>query len=114
MGDLISRQAVNGIIDALFQDSNSTIVASPNVLRAFRKIQNLPSSNTHNALEALEMRWIPCSERLPDDDGYYLVSTESGGVDIAYINEHGSWYVFSRDYIVAWQPLPEPYKEGEE
>lgn len=60
-----------------------------------------------------EQRWIPCSERLPEEDACYLVTTSGTNndiIDIAYYTE-GIWHKASR--IKAWMPLPEPYKEGE-
>lgn len=61
--------------------------------------------------------WIPCGERLPEDDRMVLVTcqTKRGirGVNRAYYDGmfwHGSG---SMSRVIAWQPLPEPYK-GEE
>ena len=75
-------------------------------------------------------KWIPVSERLPEEPGYYLVTIKieiipalkpyyevcsakfgcSGtvyGFDIGYIGDGVS--------VIAWMPLPEPYKaESEE
>ena len=70
------------------------------------------------AIKALEQtRWIPVSERLPEeDDKEYLVTMYSGGVydvDTSYFwhldNGLSEW---SMQGVIAWQPLPEPYKEG--
>ena len=70
------------------------------------------------AIKALEQtRWIPVSERLPEEDGLYLVTDVS-----KYFGAY-STYVLKREKaspsncvkwatIVAWMPLPEPYKEG--
>lgn len=61
-----------------------------------------------------EQRWIPCSERLPEEDACYLVTTSGTNndiIDIAYYTE-GIWHKASR--IKAWMPLPEPYKEGKQ
>ena len=58
--------------------------------------------------------WIPVSERLPEEDGCYLVTTTGTNndiIDIAYYTD-GLWHKASR--IKAWMPLPEHYKEGEE
>lgn len=68
------------------------------------------------AIELLEqIRWIPVSERLPEEDGCYLVTTTGTNndiIDIAYYTD-GIWHKASR--IKAWQPLPESYKaESEE
>lgn len=60
-------------------------------------------------------KWIPVSERLPEEDGCYLVTTTGTNndiIDIAYYTDD-IWHKASR--IIAWQPLPEPYKaEGSE
>lgn len=68
--------------------------------------------------------WIPCSVRLPEQDGCYLVTAikygdELGEVDEAnYIN--GKWYTVDGEvyhdqyrgyYITAWMPEPEPFRE---
>lgn len=63
-------------------------------------------------------RWIPVSERLPDyneevlitngkyvtiDTRYFLENTEDG--------EAYTWDINGWDDVIAWMPLPEPYKE---
>ena len=58
--------------------------------------------------------WIPVSERLPEEDGCYLVTTTGTNndiIDIAYYTEE-IWHKASR--IKAWMPLPEPYKAESE
>ncbi|MBP5170301.1 MAG: DUF551 domain-containing protein [Oscillospiraceae bacterium] len=57
-----------------------------------------------------EQQWIPCSERLPEYANYYLTSTEYDGVYCDFWDG----YNFNRtEKIIAWMPLPEPYKENE-
>lgn len=62
--------------------------------------------------------WIPCSERLPKKFGVYLVTTEEGKVfeyDYNILTVHLKKWSFCRKEIVAWMPLPDPYKkEGDE
>ena len=57
--------------------------------------------------------WIPCSERLPKKDGVYIVTTDSKHkecrVITAFFNEKDN--DFHEVGVIAWQPLPEPYKE---
>lgn len=61
--------------------------------------------------------WIPCSERLPDRDGYYLVSANDNKVMIGYYyvkRNRWDWWMCNVEIklVSAWQHLPEPYKEG--
>jgi hypothetical protein len=62
--------------------------------------------------------WIPCSERLPEEATTYEV-TEEVVVNSKklYIVEHrifgteGEWLLPSNRKVIAWMPLPAPYKE---
>lgn len=64
-------------------------------------------------------RWIPCEERLPEEDTEVLVTGENGEIDIA-LWKYDSWTEddvvvwegnsFSWIDPVAWMPLPEPWK----
>jgi hypothetical protein len=77
------------------------------------------------AIEIVEHRplvgeWIPCSERLPEEDGEYLVWVRYEGREFTTTEEYedGMWnysgaYNFN-DKVIAWMPLPEQYKEEEE
>lgn len=65
--------------------------------------------------------WIPVSERLPEKNGKYLVFL-TNPVRNQSDNVFTSWYnVYykefetekSLDYVKAWMPLPEPYRESE-
>lgn len=63
-----------------------------------------------------EQRWIPCSERLPEIDELVLVTDDSGGVKTVDVDRCGQyecsekrfWYYTQN--VVAWMPLPEPFK----
>ncbi|MGE9941089.1 DUF551 domain-containing protein [Bariatricus sp. SGI.161] len=65
--------------------------------------------------------WIPCSERLPEKTGYYLVQLSrklpnedyADRVVVLYNGEDKEFMAYER-LIIAWQPLPEPYKPGKE
>ena len=57
--------------------------------------------------------WIPCSERLPDKAGNYLV-TSKGCTWVAHWFYH-TWWGIEKECrwtdVKAWMPLPEAYKE---
>ena len=61
-----------------------------------------------------ENGWIPVSERLPEDGTYIttldgeLVGQEEPFTGMCGI-ENGKWD--EDDCVIAWMPLPEPYKE---
>ena len=85
---------------------------------------------TDIAIKALDQRWIPVSERLPETDGRYYVTIFNhlpcvsnktsvrildfwvDGVDFHGTTVYWGFYSgFSTSEIIAWMPLPEPYKE---
>lgn len=66
--------------------------------------------------------WILCSERLPEEDGRYLTTVRyyNGLIKCfdLYLSDE-EWLIdeddeeFSCGKVIAWQPLPEPYKPEE-
>ena len=88
------------------------------LLDIMRMIRNMPTvDNTDNG-------WIPCSERLPEIDGNtsdtVLVCGSNGFLYMAFWCDDLQWRFCECGMakepvlwteIVAWQPLPEPYKE---
>ena len=98
MNDLISRQAA--------------------IEWCLEGLNNMPSAQP-------EPQWIPCSERLPGKHGeMYLVTISDGSVYscalqwdankkrwyLSFLN-NGKILVDYIDDVIAWMPLPEPYKE---
>ena len=133
MADLIDRQAA---IDALANAIPSLTtpdgcgefdheiqIADEAFVDAMQTIHDMPSADVQPA-----QRWIPCSERLPEEDGQYLITVKYKHVNDSYEDvyaEHGDWFdgkwdMFCFEHcgevedIIAWMPLPEPYKDGEQ
>lgn len=60
-------------------------------------------------------QWIPCSERLPENNTDVIVCFYSGTVTEMRYWGNGIFqgiYEHTTKVIVAWMPLPEPYKGG--
>lgn len=92
----------------------------------------IPMNNALDmAIKALEQesRWIPISERLPEehicDDGFHepsksvLVQMKSGEMHTAqYWSRYDERWLDlnypTTDEVIAWMPLPEPYREVKE
>lgn len=57
--------------------------------------------------------WIPASERLPEDGSDVLLTLKRKSDGIVYIGVCYRWENENWDFAepLAWQPLPEPYKE---
>ena len=67
----------------------------------------------HYAKLALK-QWIPVSERLPEDVLCGTLVTDGMNVWVeTWIGIVGQWK-YNHSVIIAWMPLPEPYKEGEQ
>ena len=65
-----------------------------------------------------EPQWIPCSERLPKKAGNYMTCDKRGNIHVFWYDD-GQTYPFNiSEYhtkyypVIAWMPLPRPYKEG--
>lgn len=96
-----------------------------------RLVKHLEYGWSEPTVEAIDMgihalkesRWIPCSERLPEDESYILVSFENYTMsDIARYEENdegGTFYPGDDEksyssygiFVNAWMSLPVPYRE---
>ena len=78
-----------------------------------------------NQLPPAELKWIPCNERLPKNNGCYLVwrphffGGEIGMPAICYFDGQNTWHdsygvdferILNNDDVIAWMPLPEPWR----
>ena len=106
--DAVSRQALIDKAtswDAHFTDSEKAV--------SLTDIMSLPS------VQPQQTNWIPCSERLPEENISVIGTTKYNDIyETELYNDCGKhkWYA-DGNYdvpIVAWIPLPEPYSESED
>ena len=98
-------------------ERDSLIVA---VRKAFESLEQFGNSEQLPSAEP-EQRWIPCSERLPEESGRYLISALDGigrRTTVApYQPRYKAWTMTGRMAywkVIAWMPLPESYRGANE
>ena len=100
----------------------------------YAKNNNIPITELYDILEQMpsavpEPQWIPCSERLPEDMQFVLLTVRrlkneynhEPFISVGYIgwNQQHWWCAHDGDCeiskveVIAWMPLPEPYVEKE-
>lgn len=72
-------------------------------------------------------KWVPCSDELPKESDYYMACIYDE--DVEEYDFRKTWFAHKDDYdmdesewreiqlyerVVAWMPLPEPYKEDDD
>lgn len=133
MSDLIKREdAIRAIefgishivsFDGNGQRTNYFESENAELAKAIERVKEIPSAN----------QWIPCSERLPEDTGDYLVwalfvceeyptysivhydaDCEAFGEWNDFYDTHTLGFLDSEfeeiEGVIAWMPLPEPYR----
>ena len=108
MGRLIDGDRLLRILEADRQYHEDIPARVDGLLDAIMVVIAAPTVNAQ--------QWIPCSERLPEYCYIYLVTKELYGwndkkyiaIDIAEFDENG-WH--KNEKVLAWMPLPEPYRE---
>ena len=139
MSDLIDRQAALDAIQTINPEGDSLINSVLGIIEL--KIFDLPSVQPDIARDIAtiienekDMRvisqnagqWIPCSERLPEDDTLMLVNyidhrPEAMDIWIGWHEMENVWYINGEEHsrergneVIAWMPLPEPWRGGQD
>ena len=136
INDTISRQAAVELATQYCPDDDgSCSKADRDIRELLDDLENLPPVQP-------EPQWIPCSERLPEEAGWYLCTYKDRRVNTKYWSKNKGWTdnirlhmfelydirsrltkeevkladesIYWDDWVVAWSRLPEPYKENKE
>lgn len=124
MDDLISRQALKEAmyIEAMVKDSDEQKWDSGCWIR-YKMFERVV-----NSLPSAKPKWIPVTERLPEKYiGEWLCCTDEGEIMVLPYDTPGDgskecvfyeWddngYYYQTFNVVAWMPLPEPWKGEKE
>ena len=121
--DCISRQAAIDAVykcDDIFVGDMSVMVVKAD---AYEALAQLPSAQPdlsgysdklwkaayERGKAEAQQRWIPCSEREPEDGQEILATTtDNAWGDVVIIR---TYYKEMHKSVIAWMPLPEPYAE---
>lgn len=62
--------------------------------------------------EDVESHWIPCSAKLPKDDGMYYVTVKDrcGRIDAVPCIWYDKKWAIGGVEVIAWIKIPEPYR----
>lgn len=107
-----------------FKDDKEVYTNGSDLIPIFRVKQWLEQDNKLRTIEidaAYECgkhanKWIPVSERLPEETGTYMTTIDYGenGLVTGQRYYYGIGLKWNDECVIAWQPLPQPYKAESE
>lgn len=109
MSDLIRREDVNDLIKQICDACGEGEKYNGAMCRCCRfddfigVVDNIPSAEP-------EHKWIPVSEALPEERKNVLVTTIDGDIKVSYRSDVTYWLHIGRGNVIAWMPLPEPWR----
>ena len=114
---LISRLEEAGQYHLELSEANKIDVHESHRHKSFAGVYGNAISIVKELAEEHKGGWIPCSERLPDTDGWYYTTEKYGKVVESGMCkfQNGKWEHCDSDITtIAWQCRPQPYKEMED
>ena len=117
------NKAFKKILDRLEELQNYACFPTEWVNEEQSKIHSYYANKLTEILKLTEQYnngWIACSDRLPEDDSICIVTVEYPNnetvVDYGWFDRKSvCWFVGTQEFrtsnILAWQPLPEPFKK---
>lgn len=126
--DAVSRKAVNELFDSeikMYKERIETRKGSnyhdeTERIKEFRsRVAN--AEYWQNKIKALSpvtaaQKWIPCNKRLPEEETDVLICNSKGNIEVSRgsVFDDGTWEWYTSGWhfgeVLAWMPMPEPYK----
>ena len=119
MEDLIRREDAIKAVSEPF-DRKYWQYTTRSIRDTVKALKDIPSAEKQG-------EWVPCSERLPEEvrTSYWICTDDGYQCQCRWTNVNPFWSDLTTDWhwnpydfpqyseVVAWMPLPEPYKESE-
>ena len=107
MNDYIDRQAAIDAVYGAFRFKNVDDFVDYRDI-AVETIKVLPSAQP-------KQQWIPVNEMLPKQGQEVICQCRASIITVLKLDAGGDWYqdanhCYMRGFVIAWMPLPEPYK----
>ena len=97
--------------DIAQDDSVAEIVST----RIWNKAIRIAKQIVQEVSEEYNNGWIPCSERLPEESLNSVIGWDEYRQRCCFVQYYGGRWILGNDIdsvkIIAWKPLPEPFKE---
>ena len=108
--DALTDELIKGIEEDTDKSIQSSLAKSVCMLIC-KAIERQPTIDA-------ELHWIPCEERLPEDDRSKVVTLANGNAEVGYYSNGDWWCVgdkvtLENQTVIAWMPLPKPYEVKE-
>ena len=104
------RQRIEQAIEVLSAQPTADRVAR-DISTILQNEQDMRVIERNAEPERKKGKWIPVTERLPEERQEILATTtDNSWGDVVIIR---TYYKEMHKSVIAWMPLPEPYKEGE-
>lgn len=78
------------------------------LLGVIQRQKEMINATAYLPLYPKPMKWIPVTERLPENDHTVLVWSHRNSKEYFNIYDHGKWVIMETEDITHWMPLPEP------
>ena len=103
-----------------FYDADGKMEEDKNINKATQLAFDGAKQIVQEVSEEYNGCWIPCSERLPEENQEVILQDFYGNITIGKMKitdglegfSDGDWWSSANNYV-AWQPLPEQYKESD-